>query len=87
MCTANVIATISSGIPLRKEKKKSSDENIVKDEKTLRMMIQKNLDKEFHGDTSSSINFINKLLDDAYDSGISYDLTVKKKGEENQLYN
>lgn len=84
MCTANAIATISSGLPMRKEKKRTS-ENIVKDEKTLRIMIQKNLDKEIHGDTSSSVNFINKLLDDAYESGISYDLTVKKKGEEKSM--
>lgn len=82
MCTAIEIATISSGLPIRKEKKSSSDQNVVKDEKTLRMMVQKNLDKEFHGDTSSSINFIQKLLDDAYESGIHYDLTTVKKGEE-----
>lgn len=85
MCTVNNIATLTSGLPLRQEKKKSVSKDVVKDEKTLRMMIQKNLDKEFHGDTSSSINFINKLLDDAYESGISYDLTVKKDGEEKSM--
>ena len=85
LCTANAIATISSGLPLRKEKKKSYDQDFVKDEKTLRIMIEKNLNKEIHGDTSSSINFINKLLDDAYESGVSYDLTVKKDGEKESM--
>jgi len=85
LCTANQIATISSGLPIRKEKKRSSDQKIVKDEKTLRLMIQKNLDKEFHGDTSSSINFIKKLLDDAYEDGVKYDLTIPIKGEEKSM--
>lgn len=85
MCTNNHITTLTSGLPMRKEKKKNANKDVVKDEKTLRMMIQKNLDKEFHGDTSSSINFINKLLDDAYESGISYDLTVAKDGEEKSM--
>lgn len=78
LCTANLIATISSGLPLRKEKKMATNQQVVKDEKSLRMMVQKNLDKEFHGDTSSSINFINKLLDDAYDSGMNYDISDMK---------
>lgn len=85
LCTALAIATISSGLPLRKEKKVVSERRAIKDEKSLRLMIQKNLDKEFHGDTSSSINFINKLLDDAYESGMKYDLTVLKDGEEKSL--
>lgn len=75
LCTANQVSTISSGLPLRKEKKMATNQQVVKDEKSLRMMIQKNLDKEFHGDTSSSINFINKLLDDAYNQGLYYDVT------------
>lgn len=78
MCTANAIATIGSGLPLRKEKKVSTNRDIVKDEKSLRMMIKKNLDKEFHGDTSSSINFIEKLLIDAYHSGMYYDVRDMK---------
>lgn len=85
MCTKNNIAVITSGLPLKKEKKKKESADVVKDEKTLRMMIQKNLDKEFHGDTSSSINFINSLLDKAYESGIKYDLTNKKDGEEKSM--
>lgn len=87
LCTPIAITTLSSGIPLRKEKKKAYDPEFIKDEKTLRIMIEKNLNKEFHGDTSSSINFIEKLLDDAYESGISYDLTVKQDGEEESMKN
>ena len=78
MCTANNITTINSGLPLRKEKKVATNRDVVKDEKSLRMMIKKNLDKEYHGDTSSSINFIEKLLIDAYHSGMHYDVRDMK---------
>ena len=78
MCTANAIAIISSGLPLRKEKKVATNRDVIKDEKSLRMMIQKNLEKEFHGDTSSSINFIDKLLTDAYQGGMYYDVRDMK---------
>lgn len=78
LCTANAIATISSGIPLRKEKRMATNTDIIKDERSLRMMVQKNLDKEYHGDTSSSINFIDKLVTDAYNSGMPYDISDMK---------
>lgn len=81
MCNMIKIATISSGLPLKKERKEKSQLQIG-DENHLRIMIEKNLNKEFHGDTSSSINFINTLLDEAYENGIAYDFTVKKEGED-----
>lgn len=78
LCVNLPVTIISSGLPFRKEKKVATNMDIVKDEKALRMMVQKNLDKEFHGDTSSSMNFIKKLTDDAYDSGIAYDISDMK---------
>jgi len=78
LCTNLAIATISSGLPLRKERKVATNQNAIKDEKNLRSMIEKNFEKEFHGDTSSSINFIKKLTDDSYESGMAYDIRDMK---------
>lgn len=72
-CNTLEIATISSGLPLRKEKMVNLD--AVKDQRELIRMIKKNLQKWYHDDTSSSINYINKLLNDAYESGMSYDVS------------
>lgn len=47
----------------------------VKSEKQLRMMIKKNLNKEYHPNTKPSIDFILHILDQAYESGLTYDVT------------
>ena len=47
----------------------------VKSEKGLRTLIKRNLNKEIHPATKPSIDFIHKILDDAYDSGLKYDVT------------
>ncbi len=73
-CNNLPIAVISSGLPLKGEKKMVNFEGI-KSEKKLRALIKRNLNKEFHADTKSSIDFINKLLNDAYSGGITYDVT------------
>lgn len=72
-CNNEPIATISSGLPLQ-EKKKKMNEDILKTEKGLRVMIAKNLNKEIHAYTKPSMDFIFKILQDAYDSGIIYDV-------------
>ena len=36
-----------------------------KNEQSLRTTIKRNLEKEYHHDTRSSVDFINKLLNDA----------------------
>lgn len=74
-CNNIPIATISSGLPLKEERKKMVDKDIIKNEKILRVMILRNLRKEYHDATKPSIDFINKLLNDAYSSGIHYDVT------------
>lgn len=73
-CNDLAIATISSGL-LLKEVKKVINKNIIDSEKTLREMIRKNLRKEIWPNTKPSIDFIYKLLNDAHDSGIPYDVT------------
>lgn len=74
-CNNLAVATISSGLPLAKEKKKVFDAELIKNEKAIRTMIEKNLRKEYHQSTKSSIDFINKILTDAHNSGVHYDVT------------
>lgn len=76
-CNNLPIATISSGLPLKEEKKMLNFEG-VKNEKHLRTMIKKNLNKECHSSTRCSIDFINKILNDAYDAGLKYDVSDLK---------
>ena len=72
-CNDVPIATISSGLPLKE--KKVINQQSVKNEKNLRNLIERNLRKEIHGATRPSIDFIHKILDDAYESGMHYDVT------------
>ena len=74
-CNDLGIATISSGLPLKEERKKVVDKDIIKNERMLRIMILRNLKKEYHAATKPSIDFIDKLLSDAYASGMHYDVT------------
>ena len=73
-CNNLPIATISSGLPLKGENKVVNWEGI-KNEKMLRTMIKRNLNKEYHAATKPSVDYINKLLEDAYNSGIGYDVS------------
>ena len=74
-CNQLEITTISSGLPLKEERRKMVDKDVIKNEKILRVMIIRNLRKEYHDATKPSVDFIYKLLNDAYDSGIHYDVT------------
>jgi hypothetical protein len=80
-CNNLPIKSISSGLPMKGEKKMVSSE-VIKSEKGLRRMIERNLNKEFHPGTKPSIDFINKILEDAYERGMKYDLSDMK----NQVY-
>ncbi len=73
-CNNLPIATISCGLPL-KGGKPLIDENIAITEKGLRTTILKCLAKEVHGDTRSNIDWIYKILNDAYESGIIFDVS------------
>ena len=74
-CNELPINTISSGLPMKEERKKMVDTTVLKNEKMLRIMILKNLHKEYHDSTKPSVDFIAKLLTDAYDSGMHYDVS------------
>lgn len=47
----------------------------VKSEKGLRTLVERNLRKEIHAGTKPSCDFIYKILEDAYESGLSYDIS------------
>ena len=72
-CNNIPIATINSGLPLKGEK--MINFNSVTTEKGLRELIKRNLRKEIHPGTKPSIDFINTILEEAYNSGLRYDLT------------
>lgn len=72
-CNNIPIATINSGLPLKGEKMINFD--AVKSERSLRNLINRNLNKEIHPATKPSIDFIHKILEDAYNSGLKYDVT------------
>lgn len=73
-CNNLPIASISSGLPLKGEKKMVNFET-VQSEKGLRTLIKRNLNKEIHPGTKPSIDFIYKILEDAYASDLNYDVT------------
>ncbi|MCC8151374.1 MAG: DUF5906 domain-containing protein [Lachnospiraceae bacterium] len=74
-CNALDIATISSGLPLKGDKKKMVNIGSIKSEKSLRNLIERNLNKEIHPATKPSMDFICKILDDAYNSELKYDVS------------
>lgn len=76
-CNDLPIKTISSGLPIRKEKSMVSD-NVIKSEIGIRKMIKRNMEKEFHPGTKPSIDFIYKILEDAYERGVKYDVSDMK---------
>lgn len=66
------IATISSGLP-KKDKPMLENKSILS-EKGLRELIERNLRKEIHPGTKPSVDFIFKILEDAYNSDLNYDV-------------
>ena len=73
-CNDLPIATINSGLPMKGEKQVINFEG-VKSEKGIRTLIKRNLNKEYHSATKPSIDFIYKILEDAYTSNLKYDVT------------
>ena len=72
-CNDIPIATISSGLPLKEKKMVNFDG--IKNEKGLRTVIKRNLAREYWENTAPSVHFIAKVLDDAYESGMKYDVS------------
>lgn len=72
-CNDQPIATISSGLPTKGEKMVDTDS--IKNEAHLRAKINKALRKEVHSSTKCNIDYIYKVLNDAYESGMTYDVS------------
>ena len=75
LCTNDQIAHLSSGLPIKEEVKKIVSTKRITSEKGLRRQIERNLKKEIHGYTKPSIDMIKKILDDAYEDGLQYDVS------------
>ena len=76
-CNDLPIATISSGLPLKGDDKVINFEGI-RNEKALRTLLKRNLNKEYHSSTKCSIDYIYKNLEDAYNQGLKYDVSDMK---------
>lgn len=75
-CNDLDIAKISSGLPLIEGGgKKVINKEAAKSEKQLRSRIQKGLNREVWENTKPSMDFIFKTLNDAYESGLHYDVS------------
>lgn len=81
-CNDLPINMITGGLPIKEEKKKDkinvNNLDSVEYNKYLINLIKKNLNKEIHGATKPSVDFIYKILEDAYESGRPYDVTKLK---------
>lgn len=73
-CNDLSVVNISSGLPLKEDCGVVKPE-VIKSERALRILIKRNLNKEIHPGTKPSVEFIKKILDDAYASGLHYDVT------------
>ena len=72
-CNNVPVATISSGLPIKEKKVLAVTQ--VQSERGLRDLIKRNLKKEIHPGTKPSVDFIAHILDEAYSSGLAYDVT------------
>lgn len=72
-CNDLPIAMLDSGLPLKE--RRVIEGTTMRSERALRELIIRNLRKEIHPGTKSSIDFIAKILDEAWTSGMHYDVT------------
>ena len=73
-CNSVPISEISSGLPLKQKKEKMLKAKTITSEKGLRDLIERNLRKEVHPGTKPSVDFIAKILEEAYESDLKYDV-------------
>ena len=75
-CNGEEIAHINTGLPLKGVKVTTTD--TMQSERALRNLIGRNLVREIHASTRPSMDFIKKILDDAYESDMAYDVSDMK---------
>nr|DAF12196.1 MAG TPA: DNA helicase [Caudoviricetes sp.] len=71
-CNNIPVAHISEGLPLKE--RKVINKTTMANEKKVRELIERNLRKEIHPATKPSIDFIAKILRDAKEQGMVYDV-------------
>lgn len=79
LCNALTMAVIGSGLPLKKKKggSKMLETSHIQSEIALRKLIEKSLKRELPNvgpHTAPNVDFIKMILDDAYNSGLSYNV-------------
>lgn len=74
-CNDIPVTVINSGLPLKGEKPKMATKESIMTERAIRTLISRNLKKEIHPGTKPSIDFIYKILEDAYNDGVKYDIS------------
>lgn len=77
-CNDLPIASINSGLPLKGECPVVNQKS-VSSERKLRELILRNMNKEIHSSTKLSVNFIDKILTDAYNNGLNYDVSDMRR--------
>ena len=77
-CNDIPIRIISSGLPLKEGDTTVTPKTIKREEKLVEL-IERNLRKEIHPGTKPSIDFIFKILEDAYNSDLHYDVSFMRK--------
>ena len=75
-CNSLPIATITSGLPLKKEVSKTVDVHDIQNEEHLKAKIKKALRKEIKPyATKTCMDYIKSVTDQAYNSGMKYDIS------------
>ena len=74
LCNDIPVATISSGLPMKGEKPMVNTKR-VKTQTGLVKQIKRNLNKEVFDSTRQSMSMIAKLVEEAYESGMEYDIS------------
>jgi hypothetical protein len=71
-CNTLAVTSLRGGLP--KKEKKMLNTKQVKSEKGLRDLIERSLHKEFVAGTKPSVDFIHHVLEEAYETGLAYDV-------------
>ena len=82
-CNDIPIATINSGLPLREETKSMVNVETIKSEVGLRKLVARHLNKEIVPSTAQSVSLIHEILEEAYQSGLHYDISDMKQSVHN----
>lgn len=75
LCNNTPIAHISGGLPLKDRGDSVISDKTIKSERSLRELIKRSLNYDIHANTKPNIDFIKHILDEAYESGMHYDVS------------